>query len=218
MSSDVVIEEWSDVQCSWCYIGTRRLRKAVARFEGEVSVRHRSFELNPDAPQDFDAAAFLREQRGLSEDERRRALEGITAVAAGEGLRYDVEAMRPTNSSLAHQLLVLAETVGEREAMSERLYRAYFTEGRHIGRVEDLVALAADVGLDVDGVRRDLVAGTARAQVAADRAAAAALGITSAPFYVLNGRYGVAGAQSDEAMLSILREVAERAVEPAARP
>lgn len=177
------------------------------QYEGQVTVRHRSFELNPDAPKDFDAATFMREQRGYSDRQVRQAQEAIAHVGRVEGLLYDFEALRPTNSALAHQLLVLAERSGRRDQISQRLYRAYFCEGRHIGELEELVNLAADVGLDAEAVRRDLLGGSALAHVRADRETAAALGITSAPFYVINGQYGIAGAQPVDVLLSTLHKV-----------
>lgn len=203
----LLIEEWGDVQCSWCYIGSRRLQDALDKFEGQVTLRHRSFELNPEAPEDFDAATFMGEQHGYSDRQVRQAQEAIAQVGQTEGLRYDFGALKPTNSALAHQLLVLAERSGRRDQMLERLYRAYFSEGRHLGKLEELVDLVADVGLDGEAVRRDLLDGSALAHVRAERETAAALGVTSAPFYVINGQYGIAGAQPVDVLLAALREV-----------
>lgn len=203
----LLVEEWSDVQCSWCYIGSRRLQTALDQFEGQVTLRHRSFELDPAAPEDFDAATFIHEQRGYTDRQAHQAQESIAYVGRAEGLRYDFTALKPTSSALAHQLLVLAERSGRRDQMSERLYRAYFSEGRHIGKLAELVELAADVGLDAEVVRQDLLGGRALDHVRAERETAAALGITSAPFYVIDGRYGIAGAQPVDVLLAALREV-----------
>lgn len=204
----VRLEVWSDVQCSWCPIGARRLGAAVAAFDGAVVVVHRTFALAPDAPEDFDAAAHTRSQRGTSETQRQEALAVVTAAAASEGLDYRWETVRPTNSRSAHRLLHHAETLGLRDELWERLTRAYFREGRHIGHVDELAGLAADVGLDEDEARRVLLSDRHGDVVEADRAAGEAIGVTGVPFTVVDGRWGISGARPTDVYLSSLRHAA----------
>jgi predicted DsbA family dithiol-disulfide isomerase len=132
----------------------------------------------------------------------------MAAMAATEGLKYDFAALRHTKTLLAHQAIQHAKARGRQEPLVERLFRAYFEEGRHIGRAEDIAALAAEVGLDADEMKQVLVDGSYARAVAEDIAMAREAGINGVPFYVLNGRYGVSGAQSSELFASALSRAA----------
>jgi predicted DsbA family dithiol-disulfide isomerase len=135
----------------------------------------------------------------------------MTQLAAAEGLTYDYDALQHTNTRLAHQALHLAKAHGKQVELKERLLKAYFEEGRHVGRVEDLADLAAEVGLDRDLVADALTAGTYAAAVDADITQAWEYGIGGVPFFVLDGRYGVSGAQDPEVFLRALQKAAEDA-------
>ena len=204
------VEIWADVQCVWCYIGDTRWIRALSRFDGEVEVVHRSFELQPSAPVDFDAREYLRSQRGMTPEDQQRVFGAITRVAAAEGLSYDPARIKPTNSHRALELLHYAESVGMRDAMSKRLYVAYFAEGRHVGQIDELVAMAGEVGLDPGRVREVLAGGEYVAAVDGDNARARAVGVRGVPFYVID-RYGISGAQSTEAFVDVLNRVAAQA-------
>lgn len=211
MTVDVQI--WSDVACPWCYVGKRRFERAVERFRaegGDVAVTYRSFELSPDTPVDFegDEVDFLARHKGMGREQVVAMLEQMTALAADEGLAYDFGALRHTNTVLAHRLLHLAREHGVQEAMKERLLSAYFVEGRHVGRVEDLADLAAEVGLDRGLVVTALTGDAYLDDVRADQRRAAELGIRGVPFFVLDGRLGVSGAQSPETFLAALQRAA----------
>lgn len=211
MTVDVQI--WSDVACPWCYVGKRRFERAVERFRadgGDVAVTYRSFELSPDTPVDFegDEVDFLARHKGMGREQVVAMLEQMTALAADEGLAYDFDALRHTNTVLAHRLLHLAREHGVQEAMKERLLSAYFVEGRHVGRVEDLADLAAEVGLDRGLVVTALTGDAYLDDVRADQRRAAELGIRGVPFFVLDGRLGVSGAQSPETFLAALQQAA----------
>lgn len=212
MSVDVQI--WSDIACPWCYVGKRRFEQAVEQYRaegGDVDVTYRSFELAPDTPVDFegDEVQFLAEHKGMPRDQVVGMLAQMTELAAGEGLAYDFGALRHTNTVLAHQLLHLARAHGLQEPMKERLLSAYFVEGRHVGRVEDLAALAAEVGLDPDEVTTALREDRHLDDVRADQREALELGVNGVPFFVLEGRWGVSGAQSPDTFLAALRQAAE---------
>lgn len=212
MTVDVQI--WSDVACPWCYVGKRRFEQAVERFRaegGDVSVTYRSFELSPETPVDFegDEVDFLARHKGMQRDQVVTMLDQMTVVAADEGLDYDFAALQHTNTVLAHQLLHLARSHGQQAAMKERLLAAYFVEGRHVGRVGDLADLAAEVGLDREEVVAALESGAHLDDVRADQQRALELGIRGVPFFVLDDRLGVSGAQDPEVLLGALRQAAE---------
>jgi predicted DsbA family dithiol-disulfide isomerase len=134
-------------------------------------------------------------------------LERVSTIAKSVGLDYDFDALQHTNTVKAHQLLHFAKQHGRQVEMKERLLRAYFVEGRHIGRVGDLADLAAEVGLDRDEVAKSLDADAYLDAVHADQRQAAAYGINGVPFFVVDGKYGVSGAQPPEAFAQIARQV-----------
>jgi predicted DsbA family dithiol-disulfide isomerase len=211
------VHVWSDVACPWCFVGKRRFERAAAEFDGEVSVEYHAFELAPDTPVDFEGSEvdFLARHKGLPAAQVEQMLGQMTELAAGEGLHYDFDALRHTKTLLAHQAIRHAHVRGRQDELVERLFRAYFEEGRHVGRVEELVELAADAGLDADDMRTVLTDGRYADAVQQDIDAAHGLGIRGVPFYVVDGRYGISGAQSPEVFLSALRRVAdERAAGP----
>lgn len=151
----VKIDIWSDVACPWCYVGKRRLETALGRLaesgDGpQVDIEYHSFELAPDTPVDFDGTEvdFLAGHKGMPRAQVEQMLGQMTQLAAAEGLRYDFDALQHTKTLTAHELLHHAKAHGKQVEMKERLLKAYFEEGRHVGRVEELADLAAEVGLD----------------------------------------------------------------------
>jgi predicted DsbA family dithiol-disulfide isomerase len=209
------IDVWSDIACPWCYVGKRRFAEGVRRDQadggGEVEVEYHSFELAPDTPVDFEGseADFLADHKGLPLAQVREMLAQMTEVARAEGLEFDYEALQHTNTLKAHEALHAAKAAGRQAELKERLLRAYFTEGRHIGHPEELADLAAEVGLDRDAVLTALREGTYRDDVAADIAQAGAYGIRGVPFFVIDGRYGVSGAQDPQLFADALRRAAD---------
>jgi predicted DsbA family dithiol-disulfide isomerase len=153
-------------------------------------------------------ADFLAGYKGMPREQAVRMLEQMTELAATEGLRYDFAALRHTRTLLAHQAIHHAKAQGRQEALVERLFQAYFEQGRHVGRVDDLADLAAEVGLDREGTRQALLDGTYADAVAEDIAIAQEAGINGVPFYVVGGRYAVSGAQSSEVFGTALQRAA----------
>jgi predicted DsbA family dithiol-disulfide isomerase len=204
------VHVWSDIACPWCFLGKRRFERAVREFGGEVAVEYHSFELSPDTPIDFegDEVEFLAGHKGMSRGDAQQMLEQMAQLAATEGLRYDFAALRHTRTLLAHQTIHYAKAQGRQEPMVERLFQAYFEQGRHVGRVDDLADLAAEVGLDREGTRQALLDGTYADAVAEDIAIAQEAGINGVPFYVVGGRYAVSGAQSSEVFGTALQRAA----------
>jgi predicted DsbA family dithiol-disulfide isomerase len=209
VSDAIKVDIWSDVQCPWCYIGKRKFEAAVAQFDGTVEVEYHSFELAPDTPVDFDGTPkqYLAERKGVSPEQADQMLERVTGIAASVGLAYDYDHVHQTNTIKAHELLHYAKSKGRQIDMKERLLKAYFVDGRHVGRVEDLADLAAEIGLDRAEVVRVLTDNTYLADVKADVAQAAEYGINGVPFFVFDAKYGVSGAQDPATFASVLTQV-----------
>ncbi len=215
MTTPIKIDVWSDVACPWCYIGKRNLETALEAFAEDedapsVDIEYHSFQLAPETPVDFDGTQidYLVRRKGISEDQVRAMNDRVTGVALAAGLHYDMDAIRPTNTLNAHQLLHYAKARDRQVETKERLLRAHFVEGRHLGRIEDLADLAAEVGLDRDDVVRSLEADEYLGDVQADIAQARAYGINGVPFFVIDARYGISGAQPPEAFAAALNQIA----------
>jgi predicted DsbA family dithiol-disulfide isomerase len=204
------VEIWSDVVCPWCYIGKRRFESALARFENrdQLEVTWRSFELNPRASTEEEGglAQRLATKYGMTLDQAKSANARVTAAAAGEGLDFRLDVARPGNTFDAHRLIHLAKERGVQAQAKERLMAAYFTEGRRIGDPETLVELMAEVGVEPSEAREALESGAYGPEVRAEEREAAELGITGVPFFVLDRRYGVSGAQPPELILQALQQ------------
>lgn len=204
------MEIWSDVVCPWCYIGKRRLEAALDRFEHRdaVELRWRSFELDPSAPavREGHYVGRLAAKYGVAVDEAQAMIDRMTATAAGVGLDVRFDIARPGNTFDAHRLLHLAAERGVQGALKERLFAATFTEGEPIADRHALVRLAPSVGLDADEVRSVLASDAYAEDVREDERRAAAYGIRGVPFFVVDGTYGVSGAQAPEALLDVLRK------------
>ncbi len=202
------IEVWSDVVCPWCYIGKRRLEAALERFphRDEVEVVWRSFQLDPSTPEGETHALLpvLAAKYGRSLEETRAMVRHVEETAAGEGLRYRLADGVGGNTLLAHELLHLAAERGLQGEVKERLLHAYFEEARPVFDVDALAALAVEAGLDEAEVRAALTDHRYRPAVREDVATARALGATGVPFFVVDRRYGAAGAQPAELLLQLL--------------
>jgi len=210
----IKIDVWSDIACPWCYIGKRNLETGLAATSGDedaprVEVVYHSFELSPDTPVDFegDISDFLAQHKGISREQAAQMHEHVTGIAANAGLEYRFDLLQHTNTVKAHELLHFATAHGRQHEVAERLMSAYFTEGRHVGRIDDLVTLAVEAGLDGDAARASLESAEYLDDVRADQAQAVAYGIQGVPFFVIDGKYGVSGAQPAEAFSQILRQV-----------
>jgi predicted DsbA family dithiol-disulfide isomerase len=216
----VDVEIWSDIACPWCYVGKRRFEAALAQFEhrDDVRVTWRSFELDPDAPQERtgDRAERLAKKYGMTVERAREAERQLTEVAAGDGLGFRFDIARSGSTFDGHRVVHLAGEHGLQDAMKERLLRGYFTEGELVGDLETLIAAAVEVGLDEDEVRELLTGERFAAEVRDDERTAAELGIAGVPTFVVDRKLGVSGAQPPDALLELLRQGwAKRAAEPA---
>ncbi|WP_022880945.1 DsbA family oxidoreductase [Gryllotalpicola ginsengisoli] len=215
MSSDPIkVDIWSDIACPWCYIGKRKFEAGSGLFTGadaerRVEVEYHSFELSPDTPVDFEGneADFLARHKGISPEQAQQMLDRVSGIAAQVGLHYDYEHMQHTNTVLAHEAIHFAKAHGRQLEMEERLFSAYFLEGRHVGKVAELAALGADIGLDPQELTQALEQHTFLDAVRADQRTAAEYGIQGVPFFVIDGKYGVSGAQEAQTFAQVLEQV-----------
>lgn len=203
------IEVWADVVCPWCYIGKRRLQAALAErgMTDEVEVLHRAFQLDPTASTTTEPTIdHLAAKYGVSRDEALAMMANVTEVAAGEGLDYHLDRTRTGNTRDAHRLALWVQEQDPQitQRLLEAMYSAYFEQGRGVFSTDDLVALAAEVGLDPDGAR-SMLAGTAYLdQVVQDQVLARTFGASGVPFFVIDRAYGVSGAQPLEVFLDAI--------------
>ena len=205
------VEIWSDIACPWCYVGKRRFEAALAGFEhrDQVEVSWRSFELDPGAPRERegDRVEHLARKYGTTREQAEKMHEQMTAVAAGEGLEFRFDIARSGNTFDAHRLTHLAAAHGRQDAMKERLFRAYLSEGEAIGDPAVLERLGLEVGLPEEELRELLAGDRYAAEVREDEQLAASLAITAVPFFVVDRAIAASGAQPPE----LLRELLDRA-------
>jgi predicted DsbA family dithiol-disulfide isomerase len=206
----VDIEIFSDIACPWCYLGKRRLEHALSRFDDDVTVRWRPYQLDPEAPavatplQPALAAKF----GGI---ERVREMNAqLAELGRAAGLDYRFEDAHHVNTFAAHRLAWYAERDGRGNEVAEALFRAYFTEGRNVADPQVLLEVGVATGLDRDRLTGFLGSDEGVAEVDAELAEARALGITGVPTFVFAGKYAVSGAQESETLLEVLNEVRRR--------
>jgi len=212
----VKVEIWSDVVCPWCYVGKRRFEAGLAHFEhrDQVQVEWKSFELDPGAHSQSadgdspagDYADRLARKYGTSRSGAQQMLDTMTAAAAAEGLDFHFERAIKANTFDAHQVIHLAGERGVQDAVKERLLLAYFTEGEAVGDRSVLARLGADAGLDPDEVLSALDEQRYAGAVRDDESEASRLGVSAVPFFVVDRRYGIAGAQPAEEILQVLQQ------------
>ncbi len=203
------LEIWSDIACPWCYIGKRRIEAALAAFphSGELTMRWRSFELDPGAPPERpgELAELLARKYRMSVEQAREAQASLTATAAAEGLHFRLQDTRSANTFDGHRVVQLAAEHGRQDAVKERLMHAYFAEGRLLSDADTLRELGLEVGLPAPELD-DVLAGDRFAdRVRGDEQTATELGIAAVPTFIVDRRVGVTGAQPAELLLEMLR-------------
>ncbi|MDT0202851.1 DsbA family oxidoreductase [Nocardioides sp. AE5] len=207
------IDVWSDVVCPWCYIGKRRLEKALAGFvhADQVEVTWHSYQLDPGAPvvPSEKTVESLAKKYGGGIERAQQMMDQVEAVAAEEGLLYRLSETLRVNTVDAHRLLHLALEAGGRDqqsALKEALLSAYFVEVRNVADHDVLTEIATGVGLDAERVREVLAGSTYAEQVQDDIARAQAFGASGVPFFVIDEKYGVSGAQPVEVFTRVLEQ------------
>ncbi len=192
---------FSDVVCPWCYIGKRRFGRALdTRPDIQPDIAWRAFQLNPDMPREgMDRAEYMAMKfgSGRKADEIYRR---VTEAGTAEGIDFRFDKIKRTpNTTDAHRLLLYAQGAKRQEAMLNRLFEGYFTEGADIGDTETLTALAGEAGFEPTAVREFLTGEQGREQVMEDLSLAYKMGITGVPCFILEGRYALPGAHEPEA-------------------
>lgn len=205
---NMIIDIWSDVVCPWCYIGKRRLEKALATFDhkAQVTIHHRAFQLQPDIVGVTPTAEHLAHKYQLSPEKVKQMQENVCAIADGEGLCYSLDETLSGNTFDAHRLLLWAAEHGKQDELLEAMYSAYFEHSKPLFSHTDLVSVALSVGFDADIVEDLLLSGKFADEVRADRNLAAQLGATGVPFFVIDMKYGISGAQPVEHFVATLEE------------
>jgi predicted DsbA family dithiol-disulfide isomerase len=205
------VEIWSDVVCPWCYLGKRYFEQALERFphRDEVEVIYRSFELDPSAPPGVTTPTVetLAGKYGMGLEQAREAQRQMEQRAAQAGLTFRMGDLRSGNTRDAHRLLQLAGARGSGAELAERLHRAYFTDQASIFDHASLAGFAADVGLDRDEALAVLAGDQYAQAVEADEQVAYSLGVTGVPFFVIDRRYGISGAQPAGTITQVLERV-----------
>lgn len=211
----MLVEIWSDVACPFCYVGKRRFAKALGEFpeRDDVQVVWKSFQLNPAMRTDPSVSIvdYLVREKGIAPQQAAAMNQRVAEMGAPDGLEFAFDRTLPANTFAAHKLLQFAAREGVAEAATERLFRAYFSEGRNVDDRATLLELGADVGLDRTALDAALDDDELSYAVRSDIAEAKELGISGVPFFVIDRKYGVSGAQESAVMLQALGQAyAER--------
>lgn len=202
------IDVWSDVVCPWCYLGKRRLELATERHPraAEIQLYWHSYELDPDAPptDDRSMTELISRKYGISPAKAAASQAQLEQLAAEVGLEYHLALTKRANTFDAHRLLHLARDRGRQSELADVLFAAYFTDGRRLGERAVLTEVAVDAGLDPGEVAQVLSSDAYTEHVRRDEQAAAELGATGVPFFVIGERYGVSGAQDPQFLSKVL--------------
>ncbi|MFT3747110.1 MAG: DsbA family oxidoreductase [Agriterribacter sp.] len=225
MSNNTVkmkVEIWSDIMCPFCYIGKRKFESALKLFDhaGCIETEWHSFQLDPDliSGDDKNLYGYLSERKGISYQQSVEMHKHVTDMAAEVELKYNFDKAVIANSFDAHRLIQLAKTRGLGDAAEERLFRAYFTEGKDVGNHAVLKKLGNDIGLKDTEVDEMLASNAYTENVQHDIHEAAQIGVRGVPFFVFNRKFAVSGAQPPEVFLQALQQAYEgwRKNQPAA--
>lgn len=204
------VEIWSDVVCPWCYLGKRNFERALelAPFGDQVTVVYRSFELDPTALRGVTAPTVdvLAEKYGMAPEQAAQAQRQMEQRAEEAGLTFRMNGLQSGNTRDAHRLIHLAKEHGRQAELVDALHRAYFTEQRSIFDVASLTEIADEAGLDPADVTRVLSTDAYDDDVAADEALARSFGARGVPFFVIDRRYGVSGAQPADVLAEVLEQ------------
>jgi len=205
------IEIWSDVMCPFCYIGKRRFEKALRLFEhtNEINIQWKSFQLNPDMVTDPEKniIEYLAEVKGWSITQSKDMHQHVVNMAKDEGLTYNFDKAVVANSFDAHRLVQMAKEKGLDDQAEELLFKTYFTDGGNIANHSLLIELGKQIGLEENKVGQMLNSQLYTDKVEQDMYEAQVMGIKGVPFFVINKKYGISGAQSSETFLSSITNI-----------
>ena len=207
------IEIWSDYVCPFCYIGKRRLEEALEQtgLGEQAEVVFKAYELDPNSPAVSDTlmTEILAQKYGMSVGEAKKMTDNVVEQAKTVGLNYNFEVMTPANTFNAHRLAKLAEQEGFDKAVSESLLKAYFIDGEKIGTEDVLLRIAEEAGISRERAKAVLDSDEFADDVRMDIAEAQQIGVKGVPFFVINRKYAISGAQPAEAFANALQQAAE---------
>lgn len=205
------IEIWSDFACPFCYIGKIRFEEALASFKhkNKVEVIYKAYQLNPDAPKVMLGNAYEAFAKGhnTTVEQAKVRFKMFTQNAKTVGLTYNYDIIQMTNTFDAHRLAKWANTIGKEEILTSRLMKAYFTDGKNLADYETLSLLAEEVGLSKEDAMKVLVNNEFADQVKFEQQEARQIGVQGVPFFVLNRKYGVSGAQQTAYFKQALEQI-----------
>jgi predicted DsbA family dithiol-disulfide isomerase len=205
------VEIWSDIMCPFCYIGKRHFEEAMKQFAeaDKIEVEWHSFQLDPSLPKpasNLSAYEYLAQRKGMSVEQSKAMHQNVVQMATAAGLKYDFDKAVVANSFDAHRLIQFAKTKKLGDEIEERLFKAYFTEGKNMCDTTTLLELAKDVGLSETETKEVLNTNAYSEEVEKDIEEATQIGVRGVPFFVFNRKYAVSGAQPSEAFVNVLQK------------
>ncbi|MGB3075061.1 MAG: DsbA family oxidoreductase [Chitinophagales bacterium] len=204
------VEIWSDVMCPFCYIGKRKFETAFNGFDqaAKVEIEWKSFQLSPDMKTDPETNInqFLASHKGISIEQAKRMNESVTEMAKQAGLVYNFDISVVANSFNAHRFSHFAKQYGKQQEAEEKLFAAYFTEGKNIDDYDTLIVLGNELGLDAAALKTALENQSFTADVKADMEEANRLRVNAVPFFVFDRKYAVSGAQDSKVFADVLKK------------
>jgi len=213
MENKMKVEIWSDVMCPFCYIGKRKFESALDAFSQKdfIQVIWHSFELNPNLQYkpERDAYSYVAEIKGQTREWSVKIHDSLTQSAKSMGLDYNFDKAKITNSFDAHRVIQLAKKYNLTDEVEERFFKAYFTDGELMSDHETLIRLAAEAGLSKEEVTKVLETGQYAEEVRKDAVEARSMGANGVPFFVMDRKYAVSGAQDTSVFIQTLQKAFE---------
>lgn len=212
------IEIWSDVMCPFCYIGKNNFEKALEKlpFKDEVEVEWKSFQLDPTLNPDEIKTTFeyFKEKKGFPEAQAKQMIGQVSQMGKDAGIEFNFEKVLITNTFSAHKLLHLAKKYKLADKMEEALFIAHFIDGKNVGDTDTLISIATSLGLDENEAKTVLASEEFNNDVRNDISEAGKHGISGVPFFILNGKYSVSGAQPVDFFANALQQTYNETVSP----
>jgi protein disulfide-isomerase len=205
------IEIWSDIMCPFCYIGKRHFELALKEldFEDELEIEWKSFQLDPTIPKmenHVNAYQYLADAKGISVEESKTMHDNVVTSAKRVGLTYNFDKAIVANSFDAHRLIQFAKTIGKGDLAEEALFQAYFTDGIDMANIDSLKVIGLKIGLADSDLNRILHSDEYSYDVSQDIQEGQNLGLRGVPFFVIDRKYGISGAQPVEIFVETLKK------------
>ncbi|WP_177764973.1 DsbA family protein [Flavobacterium sp. I3-2] len=205
------VQIWSDVMCPFCYIGKKNFEKSLANlaFKDEIEIEWKSFQLDPTLSEtsgEFTSKQYLMEKKGFSESQYNQMQERLNEMGKAAGIDFSVANPIAANTLKAHKILHLAKQFGKQNEMEELLFKAHFEKGLNVAGTNVLLDLGKQVEIDADSIHKALNDETIAYEVQQDILEARSIGVSGVPFFVLNNKYAVSGAQPAEVFTDAMQQ------------